>query len=60
VATLTICNAVKDFGKTIMLQGVSIDIADGEFVILVGPTGCGKSTPLRIIAGLESIAAGET
>jgi ABC-type sugar transport system ATPase subunit len=43
-----------------MLQGVSIEIADGEFVILVGPTGCGKSTPLRIIAGLESIAAGET
>ena len=60
MATLTIRNAVKYFGKTIMLQGVSIDIADGEFVILVGPTGCGKSTPLRIISGLESIAAGET
>jgi len=42
--------AVKDF---------SLQINDGEFVVLVGGSGCGKSTTLRMIAGLEDITAGE-
>ena len=37
----------------------SLDIRDGEFVVLVGSSGCGKSTILRMIAGLEEITAGE-
>jgi sn-glycerol 3-phosphate transport system ATP-binding protein len=41
------------------LEGVSLDIADGEFVVLVGPSGCGKSTLLRMVAGLETITEGE-
>ena len=49
----------KAFGPTQVIQGVSFDIADGEFVVLVGPSGCGKSTLLRMVAGLESISAGE-
>ena len=40
------------------VDGLSLDIADGEFVVLVGPCGCGKSTALRSIAGLEEITAG--
>src|SRR6201987_2351402 len=40
------------------VDGLSLDIADGEFVVLVGPSGCGKSTALRSIAGLEEITAG--
>src|SRR6202167_4926672 len=36
-----------------------MDIADGEFVILVGSSGCGKSTTLNMIAGLEDISEGE-
>ncbi|MCZ8313523.1 ABC transporter ATP-binding protein [Phreatobacter sp.] len=44
----------KSFRDTSVLQGVSLDIADGEFLTLVGPSGCGKTTILRIIAGLET------
>jgi multiple sugar transport system ATP-binding protein len=40
------------------IDGLSLDIADGEFMVLVGPSGCGKSTALRSIAGLEEITAG--
>ena len=38
---------------------MDIHIKDGEFIILVGPTGCGKSTALNMIAGLEDITSGE-
>jgi NitT/TauT family transport system ATP-binding protein len=40
------------------LQGVSFDIADGEFVTLLGPSGCGKSTLLRILTGTLKRTAG--
>ena len=40
------------------VQGLSIDVADGEFLVLVGPSGCGKTTALRMVAGLESITDG--
>ncbi len=40
------------------LNGISLDIASGEFVSIVGPSGCGKSTLLRIMAGLDSATAG--
>src|SRR5205814_2967057 len=41
------------------VHGVDLDVRDGEFMVLVGPSGCAKSTLLRMIAGLESITAGE-
>src|SRR6266487_3529449 len=41
------------------VDNISLDIADGEFVILVGSSGCGKSTTLNMIAGLEDITEGE-
>jgi multiple sugar transport system ATP-binding protein len=40
------------------LDGLSLDIADGEFFALLGPSGCGKTTLLRTIAGLETATAG--
>lgn len=44
--------------RTPAVDNLELDIADGEFIVLVGPSGCGKSTSLRMLAGLESVAAG--
>lgn len=41
------------------VKGINLDIRDREFMVLVGPSGCAKSTTLRMIAGLESITGGE-
>jgi NitT/TauT family transport system ATP-binding protein len=51
----------KTFGSrqgVTALQGVSLNIAEGEFVSLLGPSGCGKSTFLRCLAGLETPTSG--
>lgn len=59
MASLGIRNVEKSFGPVRVLQGVSLDVADGAFISLVGPSGCGKSTLLRMIAGLDEITSGE-
>ena len=41
------------------VHGVDLDVRDGEFMVFVGPSGCAKSTLLRMIAGLERISGGE-
>ncbi len=41
------------------VHGVDLDVRDGEFMVFVGPSGCAKSTLLRMVAGLESITGGE-
>jgi sulfonate transport system ATP-binding protein len=48
----------KSFGVTTVLQGIDLDILPGEFVAIVGRSGCGKSTMLRLIAGLNQPSAG--
>jgi NitT/TauT family transport system ATP-binding protein len=48
----------KTFGQLIAIDGVSVDIASGEFFMIVGPSGCGKTTLLRILASLESVTSG--
>ncbi len=45
-------------GKTVALNGVSMDICENEFICVVGPSGCGKSTLLNIIAGLLEPTSG--
>nr|WP_217283589.1 sn-glycerol-3-phosphate ABC transporter ATP-binding protein UgpC [Aquabacterium terrae] len=41
------------------VHGVDLEVRDGEFMVFVGPSGCAKSTLLRMVAGLESISGGE-
>jgi multiple sugar transport system ATP-binding protein len=43
----------KSFGKTRAVSDISMTISDGAFVVLLGPTGAGKTTTLRLVAGLE-------
>ena len=49
---------VTDEG-VVAVQAFNLDIADKEFIVLVGPSGCGKPTTLRMVAGLEEITDGE-
>ncbi|MBG0562418.1 ABC transporter ATP-binding protein [Actinoplanes aureus] len=49
----------KEYGDTVALDGVSLEIHAGEAVAVMGPSGCGKSTLLNMIAGLDRPTAGE-
>lgn len=53
-------NLVKSYdGKNNVIDGINLEIQDKEFIVLVGSSGCGKSTILRLISGLEDITSGE-
>ena len=58
MAQLSIRGITKSFGRITALDNVSLDIASGEFVTLLGASGCGKTTLLRIIAGFTRPDAG--
>ena len=49
----------KSFANTEVLKGVDLEAGQGEFITLLGASGCGKTTPLRIIAGLELPDSGQ-
>lgn len=49
----------KSFGDTVAVTDIDMTIPDGAFVVLLGPTGAGKTTTLRLISGLEKLDAGE-
>ena len=52
-------NVKKIYDKKVVIDNIDLTIKDKEFVVLVGASGCGKSTILRMIAGLEDITGGE-
>ncbi len=58
MARIRLDNVTKKFSDHIAVQNLSIDVADGEFFVLLGPTGAGKTTILRMIAGLEKPTEG--
>ncbi|MGO7172073.1 ABC transporter ATP-binding protein [Rhizobium leguminosarum] len=55
---IQIRNVQKRFGAITVVNGVSVDIADGEFFVMLGESGCGKTTTLRMVAGLELPTSG--
>ena len=56
---LELKGVVKRFGDVTVVQELSLSISPGEFVVLLGESGCGKSTTLRMVAGLEEVSAGQ-
>lgn len=56
---LKIRNIAKKFGPNIVLSNISLEIAQGEFLTILGESGSGKTTLLRVIAGFEHADAGE-
>jgi multiple sugar transport system ATP-binding protein len=59
VAEIKIRQVAKQFGSTHALHSIDMTIADQEFMVLLGASGCGKTTLLRIVAGLETATSGE-
>ena len=57
-AGIELIDVTKRFGDNTIVEGVNLKAAGGEFIVLVGASGCGKSTTLRMIAGLESVTEG--
>src|SRR3954471_506740 len=58
-ALLSIRSVAKSFGRNVVLRNVSLEVAEGEFLTILGESGSGKTTLLRIIAGFENATSGE-
>ena len=59
MSNVTLKQLKKIYDKKVVIDGIDLEIKDKEFIVLVGASGCGKSTILRMIAGLEEISGGE-
>jgi len=59
MAEVSLQSISKSFGSQVALQDVSMIVPDGAFVVLLGPTGAGKTTTLRLISGLDKPDSGQ-
>src|ERR1700680_4381576 len=59
MARVLIRSLNKKFDEVHVVKNVNLEIRDKKFMVLVGPPGCGKTTTLRMVAGLESITSGQ-
>ena len=57
--TIKIQHAVKKFGDNTVIPDLSLEVREGEFFTLLGSSGCGKTTLLRMIAGFNTIEGGD-
>jgi iron(III) transport system ATP-binding protein len=58
VASVSLAGVHQSYGSNAVVRGIDLAVADGEVVALLGGSGCGKTTTLRAVAGLERISAG--
>src|SRR4051812_32586335 len=58
MASIELSGVSRAFGEVKAVTDLNLQVADGEFVVLLGPSGAGKTTTLRLIAGLERPDAG--
>ncbi|HEU6438056.1 MAG TPA: ABC transporter ATP-binding protein [Nitratidesulfovibrio sp.] len=56
---IEVCNLTKRFGELLVLNDISFSVAEGEFVAIVGPTGCGKTTFLNTLSCLLPASSGQ-
>ena len=59
MALLEIKDLIKNYGEVTALKGINLSVEKGEVVVILGSSGCGKSTFLRCINGLEEIKSGQ-
>ena len=59
MSILTLKNASKSYGETKVLTDINLEVAEGEFVAIVGFSGSGKTTLMNILSGLETVDGGE-
>ena len=59
MAEVVLANVTKTFGTQVALDNVSLTVPHGSFVVLLGPTGAGKTTTLRMVSGLDHPDSGE-
>ena len=58
MAEVSLIGVSKSFGEDVALADITMTVPDGSFVVLLGPTGAGKTTTLRIVSGLDQPDAG--
>jgi len=58
LAQVSFEGVTKRFGDTVAVDALNLDIPDGELLVLLGSSGCGKTTALRLVAGLEEVSEG--
>lgn len=59
MSSLQLNNVKKTYEETQILHGINLQVDPGEFIVVVGASGCGKSSLLRMVAGLETVSEGE-
>ena len=59
MAAVSVRNVWKEYGSTVVLENVRLEIADHEFVTIVGASGCGKTTFLKMLLGMEQPTRGQ-
>ena len=58
MAQVAFDGVTKKFGQTTAVDHLTLEIPDGELLVLLGSSGCGKTTALRLVAGLEEATEG--